>query len=62
MKYIGHPVVNDPVYTNVNATSFGQFLHSYLVDFEEPITKEHLHFEVPVPKEFEDFLNTLVSL
>lgn len=62
MKYIGHPVVNDPVYTNENATSFGQFLHSYLVDFEEPITKEHLHFEVPVPKEFKDFLNTLVSL
>lgn len=59
MKYIGHPVYNDPVYNNPNSTSFGQFLHSYLVDFNHPITGEHLHFEVPVPKEFQDFLDTL---
>ena len=49
MKYIGHPVYNE----------FGQFLHSASIDFEQPITHEHLHFECDVPKEFQDFLDTL---
>jgi 23S rRNA pseudouridine1911/1915/1917 synthase len=62
MKYIGYPVFNDPVYTNHKCTSFGQFLHSASVDFIHPITKEHLHFECPLPKEFADYLNTLTSL
>ena len=62
MKYIGYPVYNDPVYTNNKCTPFGQFLHSYSVDFIEPITKEHLHFTTPLPKEFQDFLDTLTSL
>ena len=62
MKYIGHPVYNDPVYTNNRCTSFGQFLHSCEVDFIHPITKEHLHFESPLPLEFSEFLNTLISL
>lgn len=59
MKYIGHPVYNDPVYTNKECTAFGQFLHSATLDFVQPITKEHLHFECPLPKEFEDFINQL---
>ena len=62
MKYIGYPVYNDPVYTNHKCTSFGQFLHSWKIDFDHPITKEHLHFEVPVPNEFQEFLDTLTSL
>lgn len=62
MKYIGFPVFNDPVYTNPSASSFGQFLHSYLIDFEEPITKEHLHFEATLPKEFSEFLKELTPL
>ena len=62
MKYIGYPVYNDPVYTKMKCTPFGQFLHSREIDFYHPITKEHLHFTAPLPKEFQDFLNTLTSL
>lgn len=58
MKYIGHPVYNDPVYGKAY-NDFGQFLHSASIDFEQPITHEHLHFECDVPKEFQDFLDTL---
>lgn len=58
MKYIGHPVYNDPVYGKAY-NEFGQFLHSASIDFEQPITHEHLHFECDVPKEFQDFLDTL---
>lgn len=61
MKYIGYPVYNDPVYTNNKCSDFGQFLHSASIDFEQPITHHHLHFDCPLPKEFQDFLNTLVD-
>lgn len=59
MSYIGYPIYNDPIYTSKEATSFGQFLHSKEVDFVHPITGEKLHFEAPLPKEFQDFLDTL---
>lgn len=59
MKYIGYPVYNDPVYNTKQATSFGQFLHSSKIDLIHPITEEKIHFECPLPKEFQDFLNTL---
>lgn len=58
MKYIRHPVYNDPVYGKAY-NDFGQFLHSASIDFEQPTTHEHLHFECDVPKEFQDFLDTL---
>lgn len=58
MKYIGHPVYNDPVYGKAY-NDFGQFLHSASIDFEQPTTHDHLHFECDVPKEFQDFLDTL---
>lgn len=58
MKYIGHPVYNDPVYGKAY-NDFGQFLHSASIDFEQPTTHEHLHFECDVPKKFQDFLDTL---
>lgn len=58
MKYIGHPVYNDPVYGKAY-NDFGQFLHSASIDFEQSTTHEHLHFECDIPKEFKDFLDTL---
>lgn len=58
MKYIGHPVYNDPVYGKAY-NDFGQFLHSASIDFEQPTTHEHLHFECDLPKEFKDYLDTL---
>lgn len=59
LNYIGYPIYNDPVYNTKKATEFGQFLHSYKMDFIHPITKEKMHFEAPLPKEFQDFLNQL---
>ncbi len=57
--YIGYPLVNDPVYNSKNSTSFGQFLHSKEITFEEPITKEVLHFTAKLPKYFQDYLDNL---
>lgn len=59
MNYIGYPIYNDPVYNTKKATEFGQFLHSYKMDFIHPITKKELHFEAPLPKYFQDFIDSL---
>ena len=59
MAYIGHPVYNDPVYTNDKCSEFGQFLHSYSMEFIPPITKEKMYFECPLPEYFEEFLKCL---
>jgi 23S rRNA pseudouridine1911/1915/1917 synthase len=59
MSYIGHPVYNDPVYTNDKCSEFGQFLHSYSMEFIHPITKEHMYFERAIPEYFENHLKCL---
>ena len=59
MAYIGHPVYNDPVYTNDKCSEFGQFLHSYSMEFQHPITNEEMYFECPLPEYFEAFLKCL---
>lgn len=59
MKYINHPVVNDPIYNKKKSDSFGQMLHSKSIEFIHPITKEQLSFEVDPPKEFLEKLEQL---
>lgn len=59
MSYIGYPIYNDPLYGVGESNEFGQFLHSTSIDFVHPTTKEKMHFEVGLPKEFEEFLTTL---
>ncbi len=62
MNYIGYPIYNDPVYNTKQATEFGQFLHSYKMDFIHPITGKEMHFEAPLPKYFKDFIDSLEEL
>lgn len=59
MSYIGHPVYNDPVYTNDKCSEFGQFLHSYSMEFIHPITNEKMYFECPIPEYFDNHLKCL---
>lgn len=58
-KYIGHPVYNDPIYSNASATPFGQFLHAKSLEFKHPITHENMYFESDLPQEFKNFLKEL---
>ena len=62
MKYIGHPIVNDPLYSKrINNNSFGQLLHSYKISFPHPRTNKIIEFKVDPPKEFNDILNEFVE-
>ena len=62
MKYINHPIFNDPIYSKDKATEFGQYLHSYSMEFNHPITNKKMYFECPLPKEFQDTLDSLEEL
>ena len=45
MKYIGHPVCNDPVYSNnKNIDNYGQLLHAKEISFIHPSTKKKMTF------------------
>ncbi len=52
--YIGHPVVNDPLYgyRKMDFPIQGQALHSHTLDVKHPITGEAMHFEAPLPDDF----------
>lgn len=57
MDYIGHPVVNDPVYGKKKLIDeTGQCLHAKELGFIHPTTGEYMEFEAPLP---ECFINIL---
>lgn len=59
MAYIGHKILNDPVYGKGKTSEFGQMLHSKSIKFIHPRTLKELYFEVDVPKEFKEKLEEL---
>ncbi len=58
MNYIGHPVVNDPVYghSKLDDKEFGQMLHASVIGFVHPITKEYMEFKANPPEKFYSIL------
>ena len=57
MKYIGHPIVNDPVYgKGKNIDNYGQMLHARTLSFIHPTTKELLSFTREPDEEFNKIL------
>ena len=57
MKYIGYPIVNDPMYSrDRNIDGFGQMLHAKSIEFTHPRTKEKMTFNCDVPKKFKEIL------
>ena len=58
MKYIGHPVVNDPMYSRgKNIDNYGQMLHARSISFIHPVTKELLTFTREPEEEFYKILD-----
>lgn len=60
MKYIGHPLVGDPLYGPKHVIgNTGQYLHAKLIGFNHPRTNEYLEFEVDMPDNFKEILEKL---
>ena len=57
---IGHPVAGDPTYARRDALGVGrQFLHSYRLSFEHPMTGDQMEVEAPLPADLEVVLTRL---
>jgi 23S rRNA pseudouridine1911/1915/1917 synthase len=64
MKYIGYPLVGDPVYGGKAAKSLGmtgQALHAGVLGFRHPRTGEQLEFSAPLPEDMQQVLAMLRS-
>ncbi|WP_058485447.1 RluA family pseudouridine synthase [Defluviitalea phaphyphila] len=61
MKYIGHPLLGDPVYGpksqpfNLN----GQLLHARVLGFKHPSNNKYMEFEAPLPDYFKNIIEKL---
>lgn len=63
-KYIGHPIVGDPVY-GYEKQKFklnGQLLHAWKLELTHPSTGERMSFEAPLPDYFQAVLQKLDKL
>lgn len=63
-KYLGHPVVGDPVY-GFGSNKFklkGQLLHAAELSLTHPVSGEVLTFKAPLPDYFEAVLSKLTEL
>ncbi len=50
MSHIKHPLVSDVLYGGIKDSHIdGQALHAYKLDFLQPLTKERLQVECPIP-------------
>lgn len=59
-KYIGHPVVGDPIYgPRKTIGENGQFLHAKTLGFTHPKTNEFISFDSELPQYFSDYLAEL---
>ncbi|WP_379131601.1 RluA family pseudouridine synthase [Paenibacillus sp. sgz500958] len=62
MKFIGHPLVGDPVYGRSKGTSMeGQALHAAVLGFVHPASGEYMEFSRPMPEDMEEVLFALRS-
>jgi 23S rRNA pseudouridine1911/1915/1917 synthase len=62
MKFIGHPLVGDPVYGRSKGVKMdGQALHAAVLGFVHPTTGDYLEFERPMPDDMNHVLAILKS-
>ena len=66
MEYAKHPLVGDPLYTHsmpkAQSANLGlkrQFLHSFMLTLDHPITGVEMHFEDDLPEDLQQVLDGL---
>ena len=60
MKFIGHPLVGDPMYGRSKGMKMeGQALHAAVLGFIHPTKAEYMEFNAPLPQDIEDLLFSL---
>ncbi|MCM3698470.1 RluA family pseudouridine synthase [Paenibacillus macerans] len=60
MKFIGHPLVGDPLYGRSKGVKMnGQALHAAVLGFDHPADGRYLEFSAPIPSDMEEVLLAL---
>lgn len=60
MKFIGHPLVGDPLYGRSKGIKMqGQALHAAVLGFVHPSSGEYKEFTAPLPEDMEQLLHSL---
>lgn len=60
MKFIGHPLVGDPLYGRSKGVKMdGQALHAAVLGFDHPDDGRYLEFNAPIPNDMEAVLQSL---
>lgn len=62
MKSAGYPLVGDFLYHNKETSLKRQALHSYSLNFRHPITGNQLLFKAHLPKDMEEYLQTIGNI
>jgi len=61
-SYIGHPILGDPIYGGLKhdlPKPPRLMLHAYEIVFKHPKTNEEMKFRVPIPEEFQSYIEKL---
>ncbi|AEH22274.1 pseudouridine synthase, RluA family [Thermodesulfobacterium geofontis OPF15] len=61
-SYIGHPILGDPIYGGLKHNLPKPprlMLHAYEIVFKHPRTNEEMKFRVPIPEEFQSYIEKL---
>jgi 23S rRNA pseudouridine1911/1915/1917 synthase len=61
-SYIGHPILGDPIYGGLKhdlPKPPRLMLHAYEIFFKHPRTNEEMKFRVPIPEEFQSYIEKL---
>lgn len=63
MKFIGHPIVGDPVYGRTKGVTMnGQALHAAVLGFLHPTLDTYMEFEAPLPEDMNRVLEALRNM
>lgn len=63
LNYINHPIVNDPLYSNIKSNSdYHQYLMAYYLGFIHPITKQNIEIKIELEPEFKKLINEIEKM
>jgi 23S rRNA pseudouridine1911/1915/1917 synthase len=59
MRHLGHPLMGDDLYGGSLDLIQRQALHSWRLEFNHPVTKEHMRLEAPLPADITSLIQKL---
>ncbi len=62
MRHLGHPLMGDDLYGGSLDLIHRQALHSWRLEFNHPVTKEHMQLEAPLPADMTSLIHKLKRL